>query len=543
MPLNGDVKTFTLPAIVRMIYEEQKTGLLTITKINRSCRIYFKGGKIISVTGNRDKEMRLGSLLRANNLISEEKLEDMLAVAKAMEKPLGAVLVERNYISLQDLSNVLSVQFKEVVSPTLSWDDAKYTYRDGLDGRVEDVGCEVDPVRLIAEAKKREEFKWIIPNDEVVFRIKPGANTSKSVHAARDLRILLLLDGTRSVAHIIKKTGYTRLAVYRSLANLYAQNAIIRKDDLRQIPKMDWRGPQIIVGLYSNLLQLMFADLAAEIGQNKATDSIEYNLHQSSYYESFLKVFRLNRDLTTNVGQIQAFLQKQNRTLTQKDFIKGFNQVIGSLLREQYKLLGYKATKSTLDRMKAVLEKVPESQRLLARAVSRSLEHYRDKAFLSGKRNVGTAMAASASGVIEEGIKASNLGKLGGEAIVGFYNDMFQLVVTELQKEVGAKAQVLVNNTIKDTKGYATLFTQFDLQGNLNNIALRIQKHINAKGLKPSERDLVVAFQEVLSGLLAEESKLLGPRTTAATVARLEEKTATVHPQFKPLMDQLAAPG
>ena len=135
MPLNGDVKTFTLPAIVRMIYEEQKTGLLTVTKINRSCRIYFKGGKIISVIGNRDKEMRLGSLLRANDLISEEKLEDMLAVAKAMEKPLGAVLVERNYISLQDLSNILSVQFKEVVSPTLSWDDAKYTYRDGLDGR------------------------------------------------------------------------------------------------------------------------------------------------------------------------------------------------------------------------------------------------------------------------------------------------------------------------------------------------------------------------------------------------------------------------
>ncbi len=543
MPLNGDVKTFTLPAIVRMIYEEQKTGLLTVTEINRSCRIYFKGGKIISVIGNRDKEMRLGSLLRANNLISEEKLEDMLAVSKAMEKPLGAVLVERNYISLQDLSNILSIQFKEVVSPTLSWDAAKYTYRDGLDGRVEDVGCEVDPVRLITEAKRREEFKWIIPNDEVVFRIRPGANTSKSVHTARDLRILLLLDGKRSVAQIIKETGHTRLAVYRSLANLYAQNAIVRKDALRQTPKIDWRGPQIIVGLYSSLLQLMFADLAAEIGQNKATDTLEYNLQQSSYYESFLRAFRLNQDLTTNVGQIQAFLQEQKKTLTQKDFIKGFNQVIGGLLREQYKLLGYKATKSTLDRMKAALEKVPESQRLLARAVSRSLEHYRDEVFLSGKKSVATATAASDSGVMEEGITASDLGKLGGEAIVNFYNDMFQLVITELQREVGAKAQVLVNNTIKGTKSYATLFTQFDLKGDLSNIALRIQKHINAKGLKPSEQDLVVAFQEVLRGLLAEESKLLGLRTTAATVARLEEKTATVHPLFKPLMDQLAALG
>ena len=267
MPLKGDVETFDLPAIIRMIHEEEKTGLLTVTGANRGCRIYFKGGKIIFVSGNRDKELRLGVLLRANNLISAEKLEDMLAVAKAMEKPLGNVLVERGYITPENLANILNLQFKEVVSPTLSWDEAKFIYKNGLDGYVEDVRCEVDPVRLIAEAKRRGQFKGIIPNDQVVFQINPGAETSQSVHAARELRILLLLNGKRSVAQIIKKTGYSRLAVYRSLAKLYAQNAIARKDAERPAPQMDWLGPQIIIGLYTNLLQLMFADLAAELGE------------------------------------------------------------------------------------------------------------------------------------------------------------------------------------------------------------------------------------------------------------------------------------
>jgi hypothetical protein len=247
MPLKGDVKTFALSAIVRMIHEEGKTGLLTVTEVNRGCRIYFKGGRIIGVSGNKDKQLRLGALLKANNLISEEILEDMLEVAKAMEKPLGTVLVERNYLSPEDLANILSLQFKEVVSPALSWYEAKFTYRDGLDGYVEDVHCEVDPVRLVNEAKKRDEFKGIIPNDQVVFHINSGAQTSKSVHAARDLRILLLLDGRRSVAQLIKETGYSRLAVYRSLAKLHAQNAITRKDELRQVPKMDWQGSQIII--------------------------------------------------------------------------------------------------------------------------------------------------------------------------------------------------------------------------------------------------------------------------------------------------------
>jgi len=541
MPLNGDVKTFNLSAIVRMIHEEQKTGLLTVTEVNRGCRIYFKRGKIISVIGNRDKELRLGALLRANNLISQEKLEDMLAVAKAMEKPLGAVLVERNYISSEVLANILNLQFKEVVSPTLSWDDAKFTYRDGLDGFVEDVHCEVDPVRLINEAKKRGEFKGIIPNDQVVFRLNPGAEAAKSVHAARELRVLLLLDGKRSVAQIIKETGYSRLAVYRSLAKLYAQNAVVRKDALQQVPKVDWRGPQIIIGLYTSLLQLMFADLAAEIGQNKASASLENSLTQSAYYKHFLKVFQLNQDLATNASQIQTFLDQQRKTLTQKDFIKGFNQVVASLLREQYQLLGYKATRSTLNRMKTALENAPQNQRLLARAISRSLDHYQDEAFLSGKRNATTAAAASGSGFIERGIATPGLDKVGAESIVHFYNDIFQAVMGELEREVGAKAQNLAQSIIRGAKHHDTLLGQFDLQGSSGNMALRIQDHISTKGFKPSERDLVLVFQDVLRGLLFEESRLLGPKATQATVARLAEKMAVAHPQCRSLVDQFTA--
>ncbi len=539
MPLKGDVETFDLPAIIRMIHDEQKTGLLTVTAANRGCRIYFKGGKIIFVSGNRDKELRLGVLLRANNLISAEKLEDMLAVAKAMEKPLGTVLVERGYITPENLANILNLQFKEVVSPTLSWDEAKFIYKNGLDGYVEDVRCEVDPVRLIAEAKKRGQFKGIIPSDQVVFQINPAAEASQSVHAARELRILLLLDGKRSVAQIIKKTGYSRLAVYRSLAKLYAQNAIVRKDAERPAPQMDWLGPQVVIGLYTSLLRLMFADLAAELGQYKATASLEKSLKQSSYYEHFLQAFQLDQDVAANVGRIQRFLKQKRKTFTQKDFIKGFNQVVASLLREQYQFLGYKATRGTLNRMKAGLQRAPDNQLLLARAISRSLEHYEDEDFLSGKKKVATAVVASESGVIDNGGATPDLVKVDGKTIVHFYNDMFQVVVTELEREVGAKARDLIKNTIKNTKDYDTTLTQFDLQGNLGNIALQIQEYIDAKGFKPSEQDLVATFQQVLKGLLLEESRLLGPKATKATVTRLVDKMAATHPQFKQVVDQL----
>ena len=184
MPLNGDVKTFPLSAIVQMIHDEHKTGMLTVVNPRRRCSIYFKGGKIIFVRGNTDAELRLGALMRANNLISEDRLQDMLAVAKAMEKRLGTVLLERKHVTAEQLTSILNLQFKEVVTSTLSWEDAKFTYTEGLDGYVEDIKIEVDPVRLVAEAKKRGEFKGLIPNDQVVFEINPRVDTTKSVRFA-----------------------------------------------------------------------------------------------------------------------------------------------------------------------------------------------------------------------------------------------------------------------------------------------------------------------------------------------------------------------
>jgi hypothetical protein len=541
MPLNGDVKTFPLSAIVQMIHDEGKTGLLTVSDPRRRCRIYFRGGKIIFVSGNTDKELRLGALLKANNLISEDRLEDMLAVAKAMEKRLGTVLLERNYIDADKLTSILNLQFKEVVTTTLSWDEARFTFTDGLDGLDEDVSCEVDPVRLVAEARKRGEFKGIIPNDQVVFQINPSVDTSKSIHAARDLRVLLLVDGRRSVAHIIKETGYSRLAMYRSLAKLHAENAIVRKGAERQPPKVEGPGPQIIVGLYTSMLQLMLSDLTEELGSNKAAASLENSLKRSSYYERFLKGFRVDQNLATNTAGIQAVVEQQGQALTQQEFISGFNQVVAGLLAEQYQFLGYKGTTNTVKRVRAALENAPANQRLLARAISRSLEQYENEDFLRGGKTVAPTVAVGDSGTAGVDLHPIEMGKMSGSAIVNFYNDMFQIVLTDMDNVVGAKAQGLFQNLIRGSKYSDTLVSKFDLGGASGTNPLRLKENINTKELKITKQDLIQTFQQVLGGLLLEESLLLGPKAAGLTVSRLVERMTAGHAHFKPLLDQLTA--
>ncbi|MGD8255778.1 MAG: DUF4388 domain-containing protein [Syntrophobacterales bacterium] len=542
MPLNGDVKTFPLTAIVQMAHDERKTGILTVSTPRQRCSIYFREGKIIHVRGNTDKELKLGALLKANNLINEDRLEDMLAVSKAMEKRLGTVLLEREYIELDKLVSIIQLQFREGVAAMLSWDEAKFTYKDGLDGYTDEIKCEVDPVRLVQEAKKREEFKGLIPNDQVVFQINPTVDTTKSVHAARDLRVLLLLDGRRTVAQLIKETGYSRLGAYRSLSKLYAQNAIVRKGDDRQpTQKMGTLELSPITTIYWNLLQLIMTDLAEELGASKATSSLENSLRQSAYYERFLKPFRFDQDLATNISKMETLVQQQRQSLSQNDLVNGFNQVLVLLLGEQYQFLGYKGTKSTVKRMRASLQNVPATHRNLAQAISRFLEHYENEDYLRGTKQVASTQPGAASGISEARSPQPTMSNMSGTAIVNFYNDMFRLVISDLEQEVGAKARGLFQGLIKSSNHYDTLLAHFEVQDSSDQNPLRLKDSVKTGGLKLSGQALVQTFQQVLRGLLLEEHRLLGPKATDLTVSRMAERTKASHTQFKPLLDQLTA--
>ena len=542
MPLNGDVKTFPLSAIVQMIHEEKKTGALSVNTSRRRCIIYFRGGKIIHVSGNTDKELKLGTLLRANNLISEDRLQDMVAVAKAMEKRLGTVLLERNYITADKLASILLLQVKEMVTAMLNLDDAKFSYKNGLDGFVEeDVKCEVDPVRLISESKRMGEFRGIIPNDQVVFQLNPSVDSTKSVHAARDLRVLLLLDGRRTVAQIIKETGYSRLAAYRSLTKLYAQNAIVRKDAEKGPARKATLELTPVTVLYSGLLQLVIADLAEELGERKALASLEKSLSQSAYYEQFLKAFSMGQDLAANIGKMQALIRQRGRPLSHQDIISGFNQAVVGLLREEYQFLGFKTTRNTVQRMRAALEKVPPNQRPLAQAISKFLQAYQDEDSLRGAKTEASTKVGVASGTTAERDQPLKLDGLSGSTVVSFYNDMFHLVISDLENGVGAKARSLFQGLIRGSKNSATLVAHFDMESTSERNPLRIREQVRVEELKLSSQDLVQTFQQVLMELLIEEGRLLGPQATASTMSRMVEKVGTAHQQFKPLLDQLSA--
>ncbi|UCG12469.1 MAG: DUF4388 domain-containing protein, partial [Deltaproteobacteria bacterium] len=503
MSFNGDVKTFPLPAVVRMIHTEGKTGQLKVTGGNRRCCIYFKKGKIVFASGNADKGLRLGELLMANNLISKTKLDEMLTVAQTMDKRLGVILVENGYLSPQNLIRILVYQFKEVITKAMAWNEAKFTFVDGLDGYVEDVRLEIDPVRIVAGAEQWKGYRKLVPNDHTVFQIKPGSLGSKSIYSAAELRILLLLNGKRSVDQLIKETGYSRLAVYRTLAQLASHGAIFNKDSsVKASATSKQAEATMIIKLYQSVLQLIIDDLAAELGNKKATVSFESSLRQSTYYGVFLKGFRPDQSVEDNVGQLKAHLERKGGAVSDEALIRGFNQVVAGLLREQSQFLGSRATSSTLKRVIAALAGASDTQRSLAQSLIRHLSQYESGKFPRGADNQTGGKIPRTSVTSEDSSASVNLDKLSGRAVVSFFNDMLQVVTADLERELGTKAIHLFQGVIKRSRAQEPFRSLFDQESLSDSHASRTREQIETSEINLGKTELVLSFQEVLMALL-----------------------------------------
>jgi hypothetical protein len=282
------------------------------------------------------------------------------------------------------------------------------------------------------------------------------------------------------------------------------------------------------------------SDLTEELGAKKAAASLENCLRQSGYYKQFLQAFSLDQDPAANVGRMQNLIRQHGRTLAHQDLINGFNQTVVGLLREEYQFLGFKSARTSVQRMRAVLEQVPAQQKPLAQAVSSFLAHYENEDYLRGVKKLGSAKAVDA-GTTGARAQPLKLDGVSGTAVVSFYNDMFGLVIGDLEKEVGAKARGLFHGLIRNSKHSDALMAQFDLQSTPGSDPVKLKDQVNTDQLKLTAQDLVQTLQQVLGGLLAEESRLLGPKAAESTFSRMLERSAEAYQQLTPLLNRLSA--
>jgi len=523
MSIQGDIQTFSLSAIGRLIHEERKTGILKVSSGQYETRIYFQDGGIIFISGDLAEDLSLGALLKADNLVQEKDIQQALVVATQTKRRLGVVLMENGVVTQENLIKVLSLQFKEAISKVLTWEQGTFAYHEGLDGYVEDIQLKMDPIRLVAEAERWKEYRILIPNDQVIFQIKDMDLRPNGLSTEGIYDIMLLIDGRRTVAQIIQSTGRTRIAVYRALTSLFVQGIIERKVKPEELQKRQI-SVDAIINFFLPVLKEVISDISTELGNKKAASIVTRTIRYSPHHE-FLNGIKPEDTAATMVQKLRKRISESSRLLKSTELATGLKNTIIQVIKEEHRLLGLKAVNSTFKRIDSLTESMPAEQKLIAKAFMPIL----NKMFSGARRADATedifALTTSEGATSDggTGMGKPNLSGIGGAMIIAFYSRIAQMLIADFEAEIGVKARNIFERIVEKSEYQDKFLGQFQAAEDVSTNVENIRRHIANEGYRLSKMSFIKGFQDSIIELLLEQRQLLGNRPTRTSLAKIRK--------------------
>ncbi|MDQ4064793.1 MAG: DUF4388 domain-containing protein [Actinomycetota bacterium] len=238
--LKGTLDDFTLPDIFRLMSFAKKTGRVDITRSAGEGHVFFREGEVYFATSSLSKEP-LGQKLVRMRALSEGQLMKALDQHKASGERLGTVLIKTGIVTPDQLEAAIRQQIEDAVFDLLRWELGEFSWEPGDELDVE-IPIAVSVENLIMEASRRlDEFEVIkrkIPSGESILGMAPTPpEGAVEINITPDeWRILVLVDGTRTVNEIGKMVGLDEFAAMRVLYGLVSAGLIELVSDPSMAP-------------------------------------------------------------------------------------------------------------------------------------------------------------------------------------------------------------------------------------------------------------------------------------------------------------------
>jgi hypothetical protein len=205
--------------VVALIAQSGWTGELCV-KSERSARsIFFEEGNVLAASSNVEDE-RLGETLYRFGVVTREQLTETLVAAKLSGRRLGEVAVELDFVSREDLYNMMTRQMEEVFYRALRVDRGVYYFFDRFDERSIHHRHPMNAGALLMEAARRVDemqlFREKIPSSDYV----PVPVPAKGKVPDDLSEVYQQCDGRRDISAIGRRTGLLEFEVTHAVFQL-----------------------------------------------------------------------------------------------------------------------------------------------------------------------------------------------------------------------------------------------------------------------------------------------------------------------------------
>lgn len=222
----GSLKNLPLTDLFQLVANSQKSGELTVTRLEKRARLYFDEGRIAYAHLTPGKH--LGEILVRMDRLTALEVQQILNRQKR-ENPdslLGRMAVDAELITEDDLQAAIEWQAFEVVTELMSWSDGSFEFTQPKpDASQTPSGEGIDAMMLlmrVVHGLDRYKSEGVSP--DVVF-VRAGDPTQAELSAGA-WEILGLVDGRRSARSVAAETDLSERQVFHLLEELRSAGVI-----------------------------------------------------------------------------------------------------------------------------------------------------------------------------------------------------------------------------------------------------------------------------------------------------------------------------
>ena len=372
MSFAGNLNTVSLPDVFQLIFTSKMNGALKITKENGEKVIYFRSGMLIYATSNDSQDL-FGNILVKKGRISREDLNKVIAGQNSGKK-IGALLVEKNLFTREEIISCLKMQIEEIVYSLFGWKDGVFEFIQDKTPPPEVILSELNPMNIIMEGTRRidewEELKKVLPTDNTVLELaRDPAFKSEEIHLSKNEIIVMALVGSgKKVSEIIQESYLDRFITSKVLANLLKQGLLKKAKEVVEEKSVEMEQKELaelLAQIYLGNLNYIFQNIKEKLG-GKGHKVISETFHSNKgFYPS------IDKNFISVDGQIKFdyFLEMYKKLPEEAriwKIVSNFNSLLNDYLNAVNKSLGGKIYKRLLSEIRINIRNIINQNRQIS---------------------------------------------------------------------------------------------------------------------------------------------------------------------------------
>jgi len=368
----GNLNTVSLPDVFQLIFTSKMTGALKITKDKDEKNIYFKSGMLIFATSNDSQDL-FGNILVKKGRISREDLNKVIAGQQGGKK-IGAMLVEKNLFTREEIIECLKMQIEEIVYSLFGWKDGLFEFIQDKSAPSDAILSELNPMNIIMEGTRRidewEELKKILPPDNTILELArdPAFKTEQINLSKNEIVMMALIGSGKMVSKIIEESYLDRFITCKALANLLQQGLLRPAKEVVEEKSVEMEQKalaELLAQIYLGNLNYIFENIKEKLGGKGHKMISETFQMNKNYYPN------LDKNFIGDDGKIRFdyFLEMYKKLPDEAriwKIVSNFNSLLNDYLNAVNKSLGGKIYKRLLSEIRINIHNIINQNRQIS---------------------------------------------------------------------------------------------------------------------------------------------------------------------------------